>query len=72
MTHFVIGGVVFLWGWGRVSTRAARAVTAVTLTVQAESDGLGGDKARSEVKHTQTDRQNIWSHCTALHSSAPQ
>lgn len=65
MTHFVIGGVVFLWGWGRVSTRAARAVTAVTLTVQAESDGFGGTRQdqRSNT-HRLTDRK--YGH-TALH-----
>lgn len=37
VTHFVIRGAVFLWGRGRVSTGAVRAVTAVTLAVQAES-----------------------------------
>lgn len=42
MTHFVIRGVVFLRGWGRVSTGAVRAIAAVTLTVQAESDEEGG------------------------------
>lgn len=38
MTHFVIRGVVFLRGWCGVSTGAVRAIAAVTLTVQAESD----------------------------------
>lgn len=42
MTHFVIRGVVFLWGSGRVSTGAVRAIAAVTLTAQAESDDGGG------------------------------
>lgn len=37
MTHFVVGGVVFLRGRGGVSTGAVRAVTAVTLAFQAES-----------------------------------
>lgn len=54
VTHFVIGGAVFLGGRGGVSTGAVRAVTAVTLAVQAESDR--GDRARSEVSHTETDR----------------
>lgn len=49
MTHFVIRGVVFLRGWGRVSAGAVRAIAAVTLTVQAESDG--GGRIRSEVSH---------------------
>lgn len=51
MTHFVIRGVVFLRGWGRVSTGAVRAIAAVTLTVQAESDEEeegGGDKVRGQ------------------------
>lgn len=41
MTHFVIGGVVFLRGRGRLSAGTARAIAAVTLTVQAESGEEG-------------------------------
>lgn len=64
MTHFVIRGAVFLWGRGGVSTGAVRAVTAVTLTVQAESER--GTRARSEVNHTQTDRQNTLSYWLSI------
>lgn len=42
MTHFVIGGAVFLWRRGGVSTWAVRSVTAVTLAVQAETDRKTG------------------------------
>lgn len=55
MTHFVIGGVVFLWGRGRVSTGAVRAVTAVTLAFQAESD-RGTRRGQRSATHRLTDR----------------
>lgn len=51
VTHFVIGGAVFLWGRGGVSTGAVGAVAAVALAVQAESD-----RARSEVNDMHTHR----------------
>lgn len=51
---------MFLWGRGGVSTGAVRAVAAVTLAVQAESEG-GGTRQRSEVSFTQT--QHVGSHC---------
>lgn len=38
---------MFLWGRGGVSTGAVRAVAAVTLAVQAQSDGGGGKGQRS-------------------------
>lgn len=69
VTHFVIGGVVFLWGRGGVSTGAVRAVTAVTLAVQAESDGGTGRGQRS-ITHRPTDRQNILSYSLALYCAA--
>lgn len=45
MFYLVIGGAVFLWRWHRVSTGAVRAVTAVTLAVQAQSDREQRQKA---------------------------
>lgn len=51
MTHFVIGGAVFLRGRSGVSTGAVRAVTAVTLAVQAESDRGGQEEVRGQ-SHT--------------------
>lgn len=57
MTHFVVGGVVFLWGRGGVSTGAVRAVTAVTLAVQAESvRGQGEVRGQS---HTDWQTEHI-------------
>lgn len=47
VTHFVIGGAVFLWGRGGVSTGAVGAVAAVALAVQAESDRGTGRGQRS-------------------------
>lgn len=50
---------MFLWGRGGVSTGAVRAVTAVTLAVQAQSDGEkggGGAKVRGQ-PHTDTTHQ---------------
>lgn len=38
LTRLVIGGVVFLWGRGGLPAGAARAVAAVALAVQAESE----------------------------------
>lgn len=38
--HLVVGGAVFLWGRGRVSTGSV--ITAVTLTVHADSVRGGG------------------------------
>lgn len=64
MTHFVIGGAVFLWGRGGVSTGAVRAVTAVTLAVQAESE-RGTGRGRGSITHRLTDRFTL-SYCSAL------
>lgn len=47
---------MFLRGWGRVSAGAVRAVAAVTLTVQAESDEEGGqDKVRGQPQTKSSD-----------------
>lgn len=65
MTHFVIGGAVFLRGRGGVSTGAVRAVTAVTLAVQAESD-RGTGRGQRSTTHRLTDGTHChtaW-HCT--------
>lgn len=53
VTHFVIGGAVFLWGRGGVSTGAVGAVAAVALAVQAESDrGTGRGQRSMTCTHT--------------------
>lgn len=60
VTHFVIGGAVFLWGRGGVSTGAVWAITAVTLAVQAES---GRGTRWGQRSFTQTDwqeRLGLW------------
>lgn len=59
-TYFVIGGVVFLWGRGGVSTGAVRAVAAVTLAVQAQSDGGGREAEVRGQPHTDTTHR---AHC---------
>lgn len=46
---------MFLWGRGRVSTGAVRAITAVTLAVQAESD-RGTRPGHRSATHRLTDR----------------
>lgn len=65
MAHFVVRGVVFLRGRGGVSAGAVRAVAAVTLAVQAESDGATGRGQRSGT-HQQTDRQTEHTHSSEL------
>lgn len=62
VTHFVIGGAVFLWGRGGVSTGAVWAITAVTLAVQAES---GRGTRWGQRSFTQTDWQSVWA-CGSL------
>lgn len=59
MTHFVIGGAVFLWGRGGVSTGAVGAIAAVALAVQAESDRGTGRGQRSEVNDMHTHRPRV-------------
>lgn len=60
---------MFLRGRGGVSTGAVRAVTAVTLAVQAESD-RGTERGQRSITHRMTDRQNILSYCLALYCVA--
>jgi len=60
VTHFVVGAV-FLQRRRRVSTEAVRAVAAVALAVQAESDGseVKGQRSESNQIHRETDHDVI-------------
>lgn len=61
---------MFLGGRGGVSTGAVRAVTAVTLAVQAESD-RGTRPGQRSITHTHIDRTHCHTpeHCTWMCAS---